>query len=212
MLDLFAGTAPWQEQIADGVMVLRRYAVQQAAILLQQIEQIAQQRPFRHHYTPSGYRMSVAMTGCGRYGQKSGEDLVSHLAEQSSCSASLALPSVFSELATSWAKQAGFDNFIADSCLINRYQPGARLTLHQDKEERDLRQPIVSVSLGLPAKFQFGGYRRSDISRKILLEHGDIIVWGGVARLCFHGILPVRPGNHPLIGEFRYNLTLRRAY
>ncbi len=211
MLDFFAGERPWQEPLAEGAIVLRRYAVDKASQLLQQIEQIAQLRPFRHRYTPKGYRMSVAMTECGRYAKtrrqaERCDRIDPHVAVDLS-----KLPRLFSHCAAAWANDAGYADFVADSCLINRYRPGNRLTLHQDKDEKDLRQPIVSVSLGIPAVFQFGGYQRSDLTRQIVLEHGDVVVWGGVARLCYHGILPVKPASHFLTGAVRYNLTFRRA-
>ena len=121
------------------------------------------------------------------------------------------MPEAFRALALAAAQEAGFKHFQPDACLINRYEPGAKLSLHQDKDEKDLRQPIVSVSLGLPAVFQFGGFERGDAVQRVLLEHGDVVVWGGPSRLRFHGVLPVKPGVHPLAGPYRYNLTFRRA-
>jgi alkylated DNA repair protein (DNA oxidative demethylase) len=122
-----------------------------------------------------------------------------------------AMPPLFSLLAANAARAAGFAPFCADGCLINRYEPGARMTLHQDKNERDFDQPIVSVSLGLPAIFQFGGFERGDKTTRISVLHGDVIVWGGPARLRYHGIAPLKQGTHPLLGDYRYNLTFRRA-
>jgi len=122
------------------------------------------------------------------------------------------MPERFRQLAATAAAQAGFAAFHPDACLINRYEPGAKLSLHQDKDERDLRQPIVSVSLGLPAIFLFGGFERGDATQRVLLEHGDVVVWGGPSRLRFHGILPLKAGVHPLAGAYRYNITFRRAH
>lgn len=145
--------------------------------------------------------MSVAMTHCGLQG---------------GYPESVPLPRVpldpaLYEYAVNAASQAGFRAFRPDSCLMNRYAVGSKLTLHQDKEEKDLRQPIVSVSLGLPAVFLFGGFEREEAVSRVLLEHGDIVVWGGKSRLRFHGILPLKAGSHPLTGEYRYNMTFRRA-
>ncbi len=114
-------------------------------------------------------------------------------------------------LADEAAIQAGFGHYVPDACLMNRYDPGSKLSLHQDKDEHDFGAPIVSVSLGLPAVFQFGGLRRSDRARRIPLAHGDVVVWGGPARLNYHGILPVREGYHSLVGPHRINITLRKA-
>ena len=121
------------------------------------------------------------------------------------------MPDVFAGLANAAAESAGFANFAPDTCLINRYRPGTRLTLHQDRDEQDLAAPIVSVSLGLPATFLFGGLARSDRTVRVPLGHGDVAVWGGVDRLRFHGVLPVAPGEHPALGGQRINLTFRRA-
>lgn len=212
MLDLFSEEAPWAEPLAEGAVILRRRARDQAASLLMQVEEVAQQNPFQHRITPGGHRMSVAMTNCGDLGwssdargyQYTGEDNVTGRRWPP-------MPQAFRLLAQTCAQEAGFTGFQPDACLINRYEPGARLSLHQDKDEKDLRQPIVSVSLGLPAVFQFGGFERGDAVQRVLLEHGDVVVWGGPSRLRFHGILPVKAGVHPQAGAFRYNLTFRRA-
>jgi alkylated DNA repair protein (DNA oxidative demethylase) len=121
------------------------------------------------------------------------------------------MPALFSELAESAARAAGFERFKPDACLVNRYVPGARLTLHQDRDENDFNAPIVSVSLGLPAVFLFGGNLRKDKHRRIPLRHGDVVVWGGPARLYHHGVLPLKDGHHPVLGRQRVNLTFRRA-
>jgi len=122
-----------------------------------------------------------------------------------------AMPELFSELARTAANRAGYVNFQPDACLINRYQPGARMTLHQDKDEQDSDAPIVSVSLGLPATFLFGGLQGSDKTQRILLEHGDVVVWGGPSRFIFHGVMPVKAGSHSMLGQSRINLTFRTA-
>ncbi|WP_017346912.1 DNA oxidative demethylase AlkB [Pantoea sp. A4] len=213
MLDLFSGEEPWQEPLAEGAVIIRRRAFDQGEALLHEIARVAQSNPFAHRITPGGYRMSVAMTNCGDVGwssdsrgyQYSEKDSHSHQPWP-------AMPALFRQLAQEAAAEAGFPGFNPDSCLINRYAPETKLTLHQDKDERDLHQPIVSVSLGLPAVFQFGGFERGDSTQKVLLEHGDVVVWGGPSRLRYHGILPLKAGVHPLAGAFRYNLTFRRAF
>ncbi|MEJ5114402.1 DNA oxidative demethylase AlkB [Erwinia billingiae] len=213
MLDLFSEEAPWAEPLAEGAVILRRRAREDAGELMRLVEEVSARNPFHHRITPGGHRMSVAMTNCGDFGwstdsrgyQYSERDNASGLRWP-------AMPDRFRQLARECAHEAGFAQFNPDACLINRYEPGAKLTLHQDKDEQDLKQPIVSVSLGLPAVFQFGGFDRGDATQRVLLEHGDIVVWGGPSRLRFHGILPLKPGIHPLTGAFRYNLTFRRAF
>lgn len=153
------------------------------------------------------------MTNCGDFGwstdargyQYSGQDSVTGRRWPP-------MPDRFRSLAVACAQEAGFTGFNPDACLINRYEPGAKLSLHQDKDEEDLKQPIVSVSLGLPAVFQFGGFERGEATQRVLLEHGDVVVWGGPSRLRYHGILPLKPGIHPRTGAFRFNLTFRRAF
>lgn len=212
MLDLFSDEAPWQEPLAEGAVILRRRARDDAPALLAAIETVAAQHPFTHRITPGGYRMSVAMTNCGDVGWFS-DARGYRYSEQDVSNGQRwpAMPPLFRQLAQQCAQEAGFSHFTPDACLINRYTPGAKMSLHQDKDERDLRQPIVSVSLGLPAIFQFGGFARGDTTRRVLLEHGDIVVWGGPSRLRYHGILPLKPGVHPAAGAVRYNLTFRRA-
>jgi DNA oxidative demethylase len=162
--------------------------------------------------TPGGFRMSVAMTNCGRYGwvtDRMGYRYASIDPETGQRWPEM--PDSFVRLARLAAEAAGFPSFHPDACLINRYDPGARLTLHQDKDERDLAHPVVSVSLGLPATFLFGGMKRSDKTIRIPVLHGDVIVWGGPARLRYHGINPLKEGVHPTLGGYRYNLTFRNA-
>ena len=207
-----ASSEPQVERLGPGALLLRRCAGKKETALLAALESIAAQAPFRHMITPGGFTMSVAMTNCGPFGwvtDRSGyryspTDPVSGQPWPS-------MPSVFLELAGDAAKQAGFDHFRPDACLINRYQPGARMSLHQDKDEKDFEQPIVSVSLGLPAVFLFGGFTRSSASVRVPLEHGDVVVWGGEDRLRYHGVVPLKPGTHPLVGSYRLNLTFRKA-
>jgi alkylated DNA repair protein (DNA oxidative demethylase) len=211
VLDLFE-TRPPHERIANGAWLLRGFALDRATALLAEIEQIETAAAFRHLETPGGFRMSVAMTNCGALGWVSdsrGYRYTTH--DPLSGRPWPPMSTVFSELAESAAGVAGFEGFEPDACLINRYEPGARLTLHQDKDESDFSAPIVSVSLGLPAVFLFGGNSRKDKQRRIPLQHGDVVVWGGAARLYHHGVLPLKDGNHALLGRQRLNLTFRRA-
>lgn len=213
MLDLFAEDEPWQEPLAEGALILRRRARDITGQLMAQVEQIAARNPFYHRITPGGHCMSVAMTHCGDLGWSTDSRGYQYsVQDESSDHRWPAMPQTFRQLAEECAQEAGFGGFNPDACLINRYEPGAKLTLHQDKDERDLRQPIVSVSLGLPAIFLFGGFERGDATQRVLLEHGDVVVWGGPSRLRYHGILPLKAGIHPLTGAFRFNLTFRRAH
>lgn len=212
MLDLFADEEPWQEPLAPGAVILRRFAVSEAQALLDGIAQVAAQSPFRHMITPGGYTMSVAMTNCGNLGWATNARGYLYATEDPLTQRPWPLmPEVFRSLCDRAAQAAGYPNFTPDACLINRYAPGAKLSLHQDKDEPDLRAPIVSVSLGLPAVFQFGGLKRNDPVARVMLEQGDVVVWGGESRLFYHGILPLKAGQHPDTGEYRYNLTFRQA-
>jgi DNA oxidative demethylase len=203
---------PSREAMADGAVLLRGFARPVEGELIAAISEIAVQAPFRHMVTPGGHSMSVAMTNCGSAGwvtdrsgyRYDGVDPESHAPWP-------AMPTSFRALAAQAAAEAGFDGFAPDACLINRYQPGARMSLHQDKDEDDFSAPIVSVSLGLPAIFLFGGLQRSGRPRRFRLEHGDVVVWGGPSRLFFHGIAPVANGEHALLGRQRINLTFRKA-
>lgn len=212
MLDLFADEAPWLEPLADGGVILRRFACADARLLIAQIEEVAVLSPFRQMVTPGGYTMSVAMTNCGEVGWTTNTQgyLYSPIDPLTSQHWP-AIPTVFRQLSDAASKAAGYPDFNPDACLINRYAPGAKLSLHQDKDELNLQQPIVSVSLGLPAVFQFGGLKRNDPLKRVMLEHGDVVVWGGPSRLFYHGILPLKPGHHPATDEFRYNLTFRHT-
>lgn len=200
------------EALAPGATVLRGFARKRDVALLAAIEAIAAHAPFRHMVTPGGFAMSVAMTNCGAAGwvtDRSGYRYRAH--DPQSGVPWPAMPPGFRALADEAATAAGFAGFVPDACLINRYEPGAKLSLHQDKDEADYGHPIVSVSLGLPATFQFGGPRRADSVRKVMLAHGDVVVWGGPSRLFHHGVLTLKSGEHPLTGRRRFNLTLRKA-
>jgi DNA oxidative demethylase len=203
---------PSQQPMAEGAVLLRGFAKPFEADLLAELSDIVAQSPFRHMVTPGGHQMSVAMTNCGSLGWVTDRSGYRYDASDPETGKPWpAMPPSFRELARQAAAQAGFDGFSPDACLVNRYQPGARMSLHQDKDEHDFGAPIVSVSLGLPAIFLFGGLTRADKPRRFRLEHGDIAVWGGPARLRFHGVAPLADGEHALMGRQRINLTFRKA-
>lgn len=196
----------------SGLVVLPGFALSIEQELLEQIERVAGASPFRHMRTPGGQRMSAAMTSCGEAGwvtDRSGYRYVP--LDPESARPWPAMPAAFASLAREAAGRASFAAFEPDACLINCYAPGARMSLHQDRDERDLEAPIVSVSLGLPATFLWGGLERTVRPRRIMLSHGDVVVWGGSSRLVFHGVAPLQDGWHDLLGRRRVNLTLRRA-
>ncbi len=212
MLDLFADTPPWQEPLAPGAVILRRRALANAELLLDQVNQVATRSPFRQMVTPGGYTMSVAMTNCGHVGWTTNQHGYLYASVDPLTGQRWpAMPAAFLALAQACAHEAGYADFQPDACLINRYSPGAKLSLHQDKDEKDQRAPIVSVSLGLPAVFQFGGLKRNDPLQRVLLEHGDVVVWGGESRMFYHGIQPLKEDDHPATGAFRFNLTFRHT-
>ncbi|CAD5357007.1 oxidative demethylase of N1-methyladenine or N3-methylcytosine DNA lesions [Enterobacter cancerogenus] len=212
MLDLFAEAEPWQEPLAPGAVILRRFALTHAKALFDGINDVAAISPFRHMVTPGGYTMSVAMTNCGPLGWATNARGYLYAPKDPATGHPWPpVPAAFEALCHEAAIEAGYPEFQPDACLINRYAVGAKLSLHQDKDEPDLRAPIVSVSLGLPAVFQFGGLKRSDPLKRLMLEHGDVVVWGRESRLYYHGIQPLKPGVHPMTGEYRYNLTFRQA-
>jgi DNA oxidative demethylase len=200
------------EPIGEKAMVLRGFARLEKATLVAAVAVITARAPFRNMITPGGFRMSVAMTNCGRAGWITDRKGYRYeLADPVTGRAWPRMPPLFHRLAAAAAEAAGFGAFAPDACLINRYEPGTRLSLHRDENERDLTAPIVSVSLGLPATFLFGGRGRSDRTRRIRLESGDIVVWGGPDRLVYHGVAPVAEGDDSLTGQCRINLTFRKA-
>ena len=201
------------ETMAPGAVLLRGFALPFVEEVLAALAGITAQAPFRHMITPWGAAMSVAMTNCGDAGWLT--DRAGYRYDGIDPETGQpwpAMPECFGELASRAADRAGYPGFVPDACLINRYAAGTRLSLHQDRDERDYSQPIVSVSLGLPAKFQFGGPKRRDPVRKFLMRHGDVAVWGGVSRLAYHGVAELKQGEHPVLGEHRINLTFRRAF
>ena len=200
------------ELLERGAMVLRGFALAQTEDLLAAVHQITAQAPFRHLITPGGLRMSVAMTNCGKLGWVSDRSGYRYdPIDPESGQPWPAMPAAFAMLALDAAAAAGFSGFAPDACLINRYAPGTRLSLHQDRDEGNYAHPIVSVSLGIPAVFLWGGAQRADKARRVPLMHGDVMVWGGPARLRFHGVLPLPKACHPLTGSHRINLTFRKA-
>lgn len=213
-LPLFQESEPRsaREALAEGAVVLRGCALGCARVLLAELAAVLAEAPWRHMLTPSGLRMSVAMSNCGPLGWVSDARGYRYAAADPQTGRPWpALPRGFARLAREAAAAAGYPRFAPDACLINCYDAGARLSLHQDRDERDFTQPIVSVSLGLPAVFLFGGPRRPDRPARVPLAHGDVVVWGGPARLRYHGVLALPAGEHPLTGPHRINLTFRKA-
>jgi alkylated DNA repair protein (DNA oxidative demethylase) len=196
--------------LGDGISLLRGFA--DTRVLMPLIQQVAGASPFRHLVTPGGQTMSVAMTNCGPVGwvsdrsgyRYSSRDPLTHKDWP-------VMPRDFEQLALAAAATCGFPDFVPDACLINRYAEGARLTAHRDADEQNFAQPIVSVSLGLPASFAFYGLTRGGKGQGVALHDGDVLVWGGASRLVYHAVRPLKPGNHPVTGPFRYNLTFRHA-
>jgi DNA oxidative demethylase len=215
MKDLFEdehGSRPDRVELAPGAVLLRGWAVPVQTEVLAALRDLLAEAPFRHMVTPGGFEMSVAMTNCGSAGWIT--DRTGYRYEPRDPVTGCPwppMPGLFRQLASDAAADAGFGGFVPDACLINRYEPGARLSLHQDKNERDFSSPIVSVSLGLPVTFQFGGANRSDRAIRIGLRHGDVVVWGGPSRLAYHGVLALKEGGHPILGRQRINLTFRKA-
>lgn len=200
------------QPLAPGAVLLSAFALPREDALLDGVQRVIAQAPLRHMVTPGGFRMSVAMTNCGALGWVSDERGYRYDAlDPHSGRPWPRIPEAFAELATQAAAAAGFAGFVPDACLVNRYEPGARLTLHQDRNERDFDAPIVSVSLGIPAVFLFGGPKRSDRTLRVPVVHGDVVVWGGPSRLHYHGVLPLKANEHPRLGSQRVNLTFRRA-
>src|SRR5579871_5625754 len=207
-----AHVLPAREPIAEGAMLLRGFARPIQQDLLNAVRWVSEQAPFRRMFTPGGHQMSVAMTNCGAFGWVTDRGGYRYDAiDPESQKPWPAMPAVFSDLSSRAAARAGFETFVPDACLINRYEPGARMSLHQDRDEQDFAAPIVSVSLGLPAIFLFGGAKRSDKPQRYRLQHGDVVVWGGPSRLYFHGVAPLAEGEHASLGRQRINLTFRKA-
>jgi len=214
MQDLFSDmhVAPYCQEIESDVYLLKNFVLKDAQAILAHLEQIQSHSPARQMQTPGGHFMSAKITNCGAVGwvtdskgyRYSSQDPLTQKRWPE-------MPPLFKQLANAAAVTAGFDHFEPDACLINIYQPGAKMGLHQDKDELDFSQPIVSFSLGLPVTFQFGGADRNAVKTRVLLEHGDVIVWGHNKRLNYHGVLTLKPGQHPLTGSQRINLTFRRA-
>jgi DNA oxidative demethylase len=213
-MDLFDNVVEVETRVdlAPGAMLLRGFALPAETELLAGLERVIAQAPFRHMVTPGGFRMSVGMTNCGSLGWVTDRTGYRYDAvDPESGREWPAMPDSFLQLAQTAAASAGFSGFMPDGCLINRYEPSARLSLHQDKNESDFGQPIVSVSLGIPAVFLFGGLKRTDKPSRVELMHGDVVVWGGPARLRYHGVMPLKEARHPLVGSHRINLTFRKA-
>lgn len=215
MTDLFAAideAQPAREVLGEGAVLLRGCVGDDEAVLLVDLRAIIKAAPFRHLVTPGGHTMSVAMTNCGRVGWVSDASGYRYDPRDPQTGRPWpALPPSLLGLAARAAAEGGYDNFTPDACLINRYKPGAKLSLHQDKDELDLGAPIVSVSLGLPATFLFGGLTRDAPQRRYRLTHGDVVVWGGPSRLAYHGVAPLADGQHPVMGAQRINLTFRKT-
>lgn len=212
--DLFRDAAgePRAEWLTPGAALLHGFARAREAALIDALDAVAAAAPYRQWQTPGGFTMSVAMTNCGSVGWVSDRRGYRYQStDPESGERWPAMPAAFSELAREAAAAAGFGGFIPDACLVNRYVPGARMSLHRDQDEADFSAPIVSISLGLPAVFQFGGDTRAMRPLRVPLHHGDVVVFGGPARLRYHGVSPVKAGCHPVLGSQRINLTFRRA-
>jgi alkylated DNA repair protein (DNA oxidative demethylase) len=212
--DLFGAACPsdGRERFGEGALLLRGFAHDETADLVAAVDQVAAISPLRHMITPGGFRMSVAMTNCGDAGWITDRSGYRYSRQDPATGRPWPpMPAMFRALAVRAAAASGFDGFAPDACLINRYEPETKLSLHRDEDERDLTAPVVSVSLGLPATFLWGGLSRKDRASRIRLESGDVVVWGGPARLVYHGVAPLAEGEHPLTGHSRINLTFRNA-
>ena len=200
-----------REEMAEGAVLRRAFIGDAEAELIAALREGVAAAPFRRMFTPGGHQMSVAMTNCGSAGWVTDRSGYRYDAiDPETGKPWPAMPPLLRELADRAAETAGFARFTPDVCLINRYVPGAKMSLHQDKDELDIGAPIVSVSLGLSAIFMFGGLKRSDKPRRFRLDHGDIAVWGGPSRLFYHGVAPLAEGNHRVMGPQRLNLTFRK--
>jgi alkylated DNA repair protein (DNA oxidative demethylase) len=202
-----------REVLEEGAVWLRGFAAGEAEELVRDAERVAERAPFRHLVTPGGFTISVAMTNCGRVGWVSDRTGYRYDArDPATGEAWPAIPARFLALAARAAAEGGFANYDPDACLINRYTAGSKLGLHQDRDEKDAWSPIVSVSLGLPATFLWGGRKRGDAVRRMRVVSGDVVVWGGPARFVYHGVAPLKAGEHPLTGAARINLTFRKVF
>ncbi|WP_409373262.1 DNA oxidative demethylase AlkB [Pseudomonas baltica] len=212
LFDDLPGAPGGVRAIGGQAFVLEGFALPYIAALLPLLDSIKRRAQIRHMVTPGGFTMSVGLTNCGSLGWVSDRQGYRYSAvDPLSGEPWPALPPLMLELAREAAQKAGFEHFDPDACLINHYAPGARMSLHQDRDEKQLGEPIVSVSLGLPATFLFGGFERSDRTQRVPLVHGDVVVWGGADRLRFHGVLPIKPAEHSLLGPWRINCTFRKA-
>lgn len=210
--DLFASHSQGTEVLGPTACVLRGFVRDEEAQLLTTVQALVAISPWRHMITPGGFRMSVAMTNVGDVGWVADQRGYRYDAMDPLTQARWpAMPASFLDLARRAAEAVGFRSFTPDACLINCYEPGARLSLHRDYDERDAAAPIVSVSLGVAARFIWGGLQRSDVVRRLPLHSGDVVVWGGESRFAYHGIAPVRHSTHPLTGSQRINLTFRKT-
>jgi DNA oxidative demethylase len=207
-MNLFSQLAaePTHEEIYPGAVLMRGLALEQDVEFFAAVERIIAAAPLHHAMTPSGLPMSVMVSDCG-----TPEAFRRRWDPQSTKRMWPPIPRVLLDFSLRCAVRSGFPQFRPDSCHINRYQAGTKLGIHQDRHEFDLYQPIVSISLGLECLFLLGGFQRTDKTKRILLEHGDVIVWGGPSRMRFHGVQPLKPGHHPLTGPYRYNLTFRKV-
>jgi DNA oxidative demethylase len=198
--------------LAPGALLMRGFGRDDDVDILQAVESVIAQAPLRHLQTPGGYTMSIQTTRCGSMGWVSEPGGYRYAPSNPSTRAPWpAMPQCLLDFAVRAATEAGYPDFVPDSCMINQYLPGNKLGLHQDRDERDLRAPVVSLSLGLPAIFLFGGLQRTGKTQRYRLAHGDVVVWGGPSRLAFHGVLPVADGDHALVGRRRVNVTFRKV-
>lgn len=209
---LLPDTRPMRINVEKGAVLLRAFATPRGTEFLQALEHVAKQAPFRHMHTPGGGCMSAAMTSCGTLGWVSSLQGYAYTTQDPiSQQAWPAMPACLLALAQSAAHAAGYDHFTPNACLLNCYQNGSHMGLHQDRDEHDTTQPIVSLSLGRSGLFLWGGPTRRDRVRTLTLEHGDVLVWGGPARLHYHGLKGLGPSAHPLTGWTRFNITFRHV-